>query len=521
MALGLTPHQIIEKGIHPQLVIADEWERVELKKIASVQNGYAFSSKLFNRTEGMPLIRIRDIFSVETENLYLGEYKEDFVVNKGDILIGMDGDFKVSKWPGNKGLLNQRVCRIHFDSNHYDKEFLFICIQPYLNAIHSETSAVTVKHLSSRTINDIPFPLPPLPEQRAIVAKIEELFSDLDKGIADLKKAQDQLKVYRQAVLKKAFEGELTKDWREQQTDLTPADALLKQIKEERQKHYEQKLENYKQAIKTWEKNDKEEKKPGKPKIMKALPALTKDELESLPVLNKYWKWSTIDNIAGHDASSLKAGPFGSSLKKSFYTETGYKIYGQEQVISGDSTYGNYYVNEEKFQSLINCAIAPFDILISLVGTVGKVLVLPEDCEKGIINPRLVKVTLNSFYESVFFKYYFESSFLKSLYKLKNHGTTMDVLNLGSIKELPYPICSKEEQLQIVQEIESRLSVCDNVELSIVESLEKAKALRQSILKKAFDGTLLSVAEIAACKAAKDYEPASVLLKKIKAEKKI
>jgi type I restriction enzyme S subunit len=68
MALGLTPHQIIEKGIHPQLVIADEWERVELKKIASVQNGYAFSSKLFNRTEGMPLIRIRDIFSVETEN---------------------------------------------------------------------------------------------------------------------------------------------------------------------------------------------------------------------------------------------------------------------------------------------------------------------------------------------------------------------------------------------------------------------------------------------------------------------
>ena len=73
---------------------------------------------------------------------------------------------------------------------------------------------------------------------------------------------------------------------------------------------------------------------------------------------------------------------------------------------------------------------------------------------------------------------------------------------------------------QIVQEIESRLSVCDNVELSISESLEKAKALRQSILKKAFEGTLLSEEEIAACKAAKDYESASVLLEKIKAEKK-
>ena len=80
-------------------------------------------------------------------------------------------------------------------------------------------------------------------KQRAIVAKIEELFSDLDKGIADLKKAQDQLKVYRQAVLKKAFEGELTKEWREQQTDLPSADELLMQIKEERQKHFEQQLE--------------------------------------------------------------------------------------------------------------------------------------------------------------------------------------------------------------------------------------------------------------------------------------
>ena len=388
------------------------------------------------------------------------------------------------------------------------------------NEIDKLQSGTTRKRISRKNLNKIDFQIAPLPEQRAIVAKIEELFSDLDKGITDLKKAQDQLVIFRQAVLKKAFEGGLTKEWREQQTDLPTAEELLEQIKVERQKHSAQQLENWKHAVKDWEGKGKDGKKPGKPKITKALPALTKDELEKLPVLNKYWTWSTIDNIAGHEASSLKAGPFGSSLKKSFYTETGYKIYGQEQVIAGDSTYGNYYVNEEKFQSLINCAIAPFDILISLVGTVGKVLVLPEDCEKGIINPRLVKVTLNSFYESVFFKYYFESSFLKSLYKLKNHGTTMDVLNLGSIKELPYPICSKEEQQQIILEIESRLSVCDNVELSISESLEKANALRQSILKKAFEGSLLSEEEIAACKAAKDYEPASVLLEKIKAEKK-
>jgi type I restriction enzyme S subunit len=85
--------------------------------------------------------------------------------------------------------------------------------------------------------------------------------------------------------------------------------------------------------------------------------------------------------------------------------------------------------------------------------------------------------------------------------------------------EFDYPLCSKEEQHQIVQEIESRLSVCDKVEESIVESLEKSKALRQSILKKAFEGRLLNDQELAACKSAPDYEPASVLLERIKEEK--
>jgi type I restriction enzyme S subunit len=84
--------------------------------------------------------------------------------------------------------------------------------------------------------------------------------------------------------------------------------------------------------------------------------------------------------------------------------------------------------------------------------------------------------------------------------------------------DFDYPLCSVVEQHQIVREIESRLSVCDKVEKDIEDSLEKAKALRQSILKKAFEGTLLSAAEIAQCKAHKEYEPASVLLERIRKE---
>jgi len=493
------------------------------------------SAKQFEEEIGLPISRIETIWDekIDFERVkYIKESEPDFIekyqILKNDILLShINSDSHLGKTAIYK---NENKVFIHginllklrpspeINADFLLHQFRFKKIKGDFIAVAQR--AVNQSSINQRKLKVFDFTIAPLPEQRAIVAKIEELFSDLDKGIADLKKAQDQLKVYRQAVLKKAFEGELTKEWREQQQDLPTADELLEQIKEERQKHYEQQLENWKQAVKAREENGNEGKKPGKPKFLKELEEFTDEDLFELHELDSYWNWVKVDKLCQYDQSAMKAGPFGSSLKKAFYTESGYKIYGQEQVISGDYKFGNYYVNNEKYQSLINCAVKPHDVLISLVGTVGKVLILPEDCEAGLINPRLVKFSLNDFYSEQFFKYFFESGFIKSIYKLKNHGTTMDVLNLGIIKELPFPLCSKKEQHQIVQEIESRLSVCDKVEESITESLEKAKALRQSVLKKAFEDTLLSEEEIAACKAAPDYEPASVLLEKIKAEKK-
>ncbi len=373
------------------------------------------------------------------------------------------------------------------------------------------------------TINnaiELKIPLPPLLEQKAIVVKIEQLFSELDNGVANLKTAQAKLKIYRQAVLKKAFEGELTKEWREKQTNLPTADELLEQIKKEREVHYKQQLEEWKQAVKDWEENGKNGKKPTKPKKQKILASLSEIDLKELPELNNYWKWTTVDNIISFESNAMKAGPFGSSLKKSFYTETGYKIYGQEQVISGNAFYGDYYVDAEKYQELLSCKVKPNDILISLVGTVGKVLILPENSEEGIINPRLIKIELHKkYYLPKLFKYYFESNFLKSIYRIHSHGATMDIITMGIIQSLPYPICSLVEQNQIVQEIESRLSVCDKIEEIIETSLAKSEALRQSILKKAFEGKLLSEQELENIKNHPEYESAETLLENIKKER--
>lgn len=111
------------------------------------------------------------------------------------------------------------------------------------------------------------FPLPPVNEQKRIVAKIEELFSELDSGIAALKTAREKLKLYRQAVLKHAFEGKLTAQWREENKDkLETPEQLLARIQKEREARYQQQLEEWKAAVKVWEENGKEGKKPGKPK---------------------------------------------------------------------------------------------------------------------------------------------------------------------------------------------------------------------------------------------------------------
>jgi type I restriction enzyme S subunit len=91
----------------------------------------------------------------------------------------------------------------------------------------------------------------------------------------------------------------------------------------------------------------------------------------------------------------MKAGPFGSSLKKSVYTPRGFKIYGQEQVIKGDAYYGDYFISRDLYEKLRSCEVHAGDILVSLVGTAGKVLVLPADCAPGIINPRPLKMSLS------------------------------------------------------------------------------------------------------------------------------
>tara|TARA_R110002153_G_scaffold27158_2_gene84445 strand:- start:4766 stop:6043 length:1278 start_codon:yes stop_codon:yes gene_type:complete len=197
--------------------ISASWSRIPLKSVAKVINGFAFKSKQFNTSKGTPLVRIRDVLRGYTDTFYEGEIPDGYWVERDDILVGMDGDFNTCRWPSNKALLNQRVCKIEvFDSGVYDSRFLFYLLPTYLRLINENTSATTVKHLSSKTLAELPIPNPSIDEQKRIADKLDSVLAKVEAAQTRLDKIPAILKRFRQSVLAAAASGELTKEWREE-----------------------------------------------------------------------------------------------------------------------------------------------------------------------------------------------------------------------------------------------------------------------------------------------------------------
>lgn len=206
------------------------------------------------------------------------------------------------------------------------------------------------------------------------------------------------------------------------------------------------------------------------------------------PVKNpKNWEVKTIKDIVSNSKHSIKAGPFGSSLKKEIYVKTGYKIYGQEQVIRNDLSYGDYFITPNKYKEFENYAIKEGDILISLVGTYGSICIVPRVYIQGIINPRLVKLSLNQkIIEPIFFKYLFLSNSFFKYVSYISHGGTMDILNLAIIKELNVVIPPLSLQNQFI-DIVNKVEVLKEKQKQTEQELNN---LFQALLQKAFNGGL-------------------------------
>jgi type I restriction enzyme, S subunit len=409
------------------------WEVVRLDEVCSFEYGKALKAELRNKEGKFPVLG---------SNGFVG-FHDSYLVNGPGIVIGRKGAAGEISFVAKNFWPIDTTYFLKLSQNLSLLYFYFLLKTLRLNQFEKSTA---IPGLNRNDAYEQKIPLPPLPEQHRIVAKIEELFSSLDKGIESLKTAQQQLKVYRQAVLKWAFEGKLT----------------------------------------------------------------NKDVVEGH--LPEGWKWVKIDYFLSDKKKGMATGPFGMMLKKGEHQNNGVPVLGIENIGEGVFQMPNkIFITSEKAEELNSFRVKANDIIISRSGTVGEICLVPEKMGGSIISTNLIKVSINrETLNPKYFVYLFQGGKVRQEVFNLCKGSSRAFLNQTILKSLDFPYCPLPEQRAIVAEIESRLSVCDKIEESIGQTLKQGESLRQSILKKAFEGKLVP-------QDPKD-EPASVLLDRIRRE---
>jgi len=496
MAFTMTVAELIATDTSGMLGKHATWERVHLAEVATILNGAPFDSALFSTTAGMPLIRIRDVITGQTSTYYSGAYEDDYLVQQGDLLVGMDGDFNSGFWGRKTALLNQRVCKISPVESLYDKQLLSLALPGYLAAINANTSSVTVKHLSSKTIGEIGLPLPPRAEQTRIVAKLEELLSDLDAGVNELKAAQKKLKQYRQSLLKSAVEGSLTAEWRTQHIPTETGAQLLQRILSERRARWEAKQlakfkEQGKAPPKDWQKKYPEPVQPNT------------TDLSELP---EGWVWATIDQIAqvGTGVTPLRS--------KSAYFDEGTIPWVTSGALNSETvTFATQLVTD---LAVKECRLELYPIGSLLVAMYG------EGKTRGKSSELLISATINQAIAAIVLepsaqpsKAYLKAFLLDSYERMrqKASGGVQPNLNLQIVKSIVLPLPPHSEQAEITQLLDGQFEQISQQQTAVERGLKQSAAQRQNILRAAFAGQLVSQDP--------NDEPASMLLERIRAER--
>lgn len=400
----------------------------ELKKLGDV---------CFTTSGGTPSRRISDFYNGTIPWVKSGELNKGLILDteekiseealkkssaklfpKGTLLIALYGA-TIGKlaFLGVEAATNQAICGI-YENENISSKYLYNFLLFNKPKLVDQGIGGAQPNISQGILKNLDLPLPPLETQQAIVSKIEELFSELDQGIEDLKTAQQQLKIYRQSVLKYAFEGKLTNE--NVKDGVLPDGWIIVALKE----------------------------------ICEVKRGKSKHRPRNAPELygGKY------PFIQTGDIRNANGG----YIKK--YSQTYSEIGLSQSKLWPKGT-----------------------LCITIAANIGETAILDFDsCFPDSV------VGLLSKNEVLFNKYlnYFFISFKQKLEELAP-ATAQKNINVNILENIKIPFAALEEQYQIVQEIESRLSVADKMEESIKESLLKAEALRQSILKKAFSGQLL------------------------------
>ncbi len=358
----------------------------------------------------------------------------------------------------------------------------------------------TVASIEAVALASFPFALPPAAEQHRIVAKIEELFSELDQGVASLKTAREQLKVYRQSLLKNAFEGKLTAAWRAAHADrLETAAALQQRIARERQARYQQQFADWQTAGQSGP----------RPKPPKPLPPLTAEELAELPELPAGWGWFKLVGV-----SDVSGGLTKNQKREQLSATRPYlrvaNVYANRLELDEVHSIG---VTDSELERV---ALEKGDLLIvegnGSIDQIGRVALWLGQISGCVHQNHIIKARPLKLATSKFLLYFLMSELgRKFIVRAASSTSGLHTLSISKVEGLFVPLCSGNEQAEVIAELESKLSEAEQLDQTLATALQQADALRQSILKKAFCGQLVKQDE--------NDEPATALLERIRAAK--
>ena len=483
MKPSLSQHENLPEG----------WVFARVGDICDPINGRAFKPSEWMEN-GIPIIRIQNLKDPKAQfNFYQGHTDHRFEVDQGDLLFAWSGtpgtSFGAHIWPGPKGVLNQHIFNVQFNRDltnpNYFKEVLNHNVSDY---VRQAQGGVGLAHITKPKFNDSLVPLAPLPEQHRIVAEIETQFTRLDASVAALRRAQANLKRYRASVLKDACEGRLVPTEAElapsEGRDYEPASVLLERILVERRTRWES-----------------QEKRRGKCKEPE--PPDTSD----LPEPPEGWVWATVEQIS----SRIQYG----TSNKAGLDPSGVPVLRMGNIQEGLFDFSDLKYLHSEDAEVQKTLLAPGDLLFNRTNSpelVGKSAIYRENYPLACFASYLIRV---SFPEGCLPDYvcFFINSQHGRAYIAQVRSQQVGQANVNGTKlaAMPIPLPPLAEQHRIVAEVERRLSVIQQAEATVEASLARADRLRQSILKQAFSGKLVSQDP--------GDEPASVLLERIRAER--
>ncbi|WP_127478503.1 restriction endonuclease subunit S [Sulfurivermis fontis] len=224
---GLDPNvRLKPTGIEWLGEVPDHWETIHVGSAVKVINGYPFDSSHFDTDVGHPLVRIRDLTSMHTEVRYNGPEVVEAVIDTGDLLVGMDGDFNAAMWRGGRALLNQRMCCLR-PRKQITTEYLALVIPKALKFINDLTLSTTVKHLSSSDVKRLRFPVPGEAEQCRIVEWVAKESAPLDDAITRAEEEIRLIREYRDRLIADVVTGQIdVRGWRPGPDDVVSDEDL-------------------------------------------------------------------------------------------------------------------------------------------------------------------------------------------------------------------------------------------------------------------------------------------------------